>query len=265
MIEWPLLFIGGLLGSAHCVGMCGGFALTLGTHAPSWRSNLGRQLIYGGGRLFTYVALGAMAGYGGRKLVLAAPVVHVQAWLAVFAGMFLLWQGLAATGLLRRTRRIKAGDLPCLNGHGMLGTLLRTRGAVAPLAAGVLTGLLPCGLVYAFVALAVSSGTMERGMATMLAFGVGTLPMMTVLGLGTSLFGLTARQHLLRAAAWCVVITGVLSIARGAAAFQPSSTDATPACPLCSSRETLPSRTPNAAAAITTPEIVNSTTSNPTP
>jgi sulfite exporter TauE/SafE len=265
VIEWPLLLFGGLLGSAHCAGMCGGFALTLGTHAPSWRSNLARQLIYGGGRLFTYAALGAIAGYGGRKLVASATVVNIQAWLAIAAGLLLLWQGLAATGFLRRTRRIKASSFPCL-GPSLLGTLLRTRGAIAPLAAGVVTGLLPCGLVYAFVALAVSSGTMGRGMITMIAFGVGTLPVMTALGLGTSLLGLTARQHLLKAAAWCVVLTGVLSIARGATAFQSSSSVATtPTCPFCSSRDTPASRIPNAAAAITTPETVSKTTSSPTP
>lgn len=266
MIEWPLLVVGGLLGSAHCAGMCGGFAMTLGAHAPSWRANLGRQLVYGGGRLFTYVALGAVAGYGGRKLVLAAPVVNLQAWLAVAAGLLLVWQGLAATGLLRRTRRIKGSSLPCM-GPSLLGTLLRTRGFVAPLAAGVLTGLLPCGLVYAFLALAVSSGTMGLGMATMLAFGLGTLPMMTALGLGTSLLGLAARQHVLKAAAWCIVITGALSIARGTAAFQPSSTGETiPSCPFCSSADDAPaSRISNAAAASTIPDAVNSTTSSPTP
>jgi len=257
--------LGGLLGSAHCVGMCGGFAMTLGAHAPSWRANLVRQLIYGGGRLFTYTALGAVAGYGGRKLVLASPVVNVQAWLAVAAGVLLIWQGLVATGVLRRVRRIKGSTLPCM-GPSLLGSLLRTRGVVAPLTAGVLTGLLPCGLVYAFVALAVSGGTMGRGMATMLAFGFGTLPMMTALGLGTSLVGLAARQHLLKAAAWCVVITGALSIARGATAFQPSSSgENTPTCSLCSPRELPASRIPSAAAPINIPDAVNSTTSSPTP
>lgn len=265
MIEWPLLMLGGLLGSAHCAGMCGGFAMTLGAHAPSWRTNLARQLVYGGGRLFTYAALGAVAGYGGRKLVLASPVVNVQAWLAVAAGLLLIWQGLVATSVLRRVRRIKGSTLPCM-GPSLLGSLLRTRGVVAPLTAGVLTGLLPCGLVYAFVALAVSGGTMGRGMVTMFAFGLGTLPMMTAIGLGTSLVGLAARQHLLKAAAWCVVLTGVLSIARGAAAFQPpSTTGATPSCPLCSSREADESRMPSAAAPITMPAAVNSTTSSPTP
>ena len=236
MTELPLVALGGLLGSAHCVGMCGSFALRLGADATSWRANLLRQLIYGGGRLFSYAVLGAAAGYGGRQLIHATSVVNVQAWLAVIAGGFLVWQGLQSTGLLRR-RAVRAGNLSCL-GPGLIGTLLQTRGFTAPLLAGVLTGLLPCGLVYAFLALAVSSGTLPWGMATMVCFGLGTLPMMTALGLGTTLLGLVGRRRMLQFAAWCVVLTGTLSIVRGAGVLQaePVAEQAAPACPLCLER-----------------------------
>jgi len=234
MTELPLVALGGLLGSAHCVGMCGGFALRLGADAPSWRTNLARQAIYGGGRLFSYASLGAAAGYGGHKLVLAASVVNVQAYLAVAAGALLLWQGLKAVGLWPQRRSIRAGNFACL-GPGLIGTLLQTRGFLAPLLAGVLTGLLPCGLVYAFLALAVAGGTLPMGMATMVCFGLGTLPMMTALGLGTALLGLAGRRRMLHFAAWCVVLTGTLSIVRGAAALTTArpAADAAPACPFC--------------------------------
>ena len=89
------MLLAGLIGSlTHCVGMCGSFALRLGADATSWRANLLRQTIYGGGRLFSYAVLGAAAGYGGRQLIHATSVVNVQAWLAVIAGGFLVWQGL---------------------------------------------------------------------------------------------------------------------------------------------------------------------------
>lgn len=266
MTELPFVVVGGLLGSAHCVGMCGGFALTLGSATTAWRANLVRQGLFGCGRVFTYAALGAAAGYGGRKLVSAAPLTNAQAWLAVVAGALLVWQGLTAAGLVRFRRRPNAAKPACL-GPGLLGTLLRTRGSAAALSAGVVTGLLPCGLVYAFLALAAGSGTMGRGMMVMTCFGLGTLPMMTLVGLGTSLVGVSRRRQMLRAAAWCVVLTGAVSLARGAAAFQtPSTADALPTCPLCSTRDEAPaSRIDNAAAATTTPVNVNSTTSNPTP
>lgn len=267
MTELPLIVVGGLLGSAHCVGMCGGFALTLGSAAATWRANLVRQCVFGCGRVFTYSALGAAAGFGGRKLVLTATWTNAQAWLAVVAGVLLLWQGLTATGLVRLRRRpIAAKPAACL-GPGLLGTLLRTRGPTAALAAGVVTGLLPCGLVYAFLALAAGSGAMERGLLVMTCFGLGTLPLLTLVGLGTSLVGLAVRQRMLQAAAWCVVLTGAVSLARGAAAFQtPLTADTPPSCPLCSPRDEAPaSRIDNAAAATTMPVNVNSTTSSPTP
>ena len=68
MIELPLLFTAGILGSTHCLGMCGPFALAIGSQAPGWKSNLLRQLVYSAGRIFTYASLGAMAGFGGWRL-----------------------------------------------------------------------------------------------------------------------------------------------------------------------------------------------------
>ena len=89
MIEWPLLIMAGMLGSSHCVGMCGGFALTLGGSARSPWNNLGRQAAYTAGRLFTYSTLGALAGFVGWRLTKLVPSgVHVAAVLAIVAGLF---------------------------------------------------------------------------------------------------------------------------------------------------------------------------------
>ena len=65
MIELPLVFLGGLLGSAHCVGMCGGFAVSIGIGSRGLASNLRRQLVYTAGRIFTYSFFGIVAGYAG--------------------------------------------------------------------------------------------------------------------------------------------------------------------------------------------------------
>ena len=62
MIELPMVFLGGLLGSAHCVGMCGGFALGIGLGTPSFAANVGRQVIYTTGRVFTYALPGRRRG-----------------------------------------------------------------------------------------------------------------------------------------------------------------------------------------------------------
>ena len=111
MIELPLVFLGGLLGSAHCVGMCGGFALTIGVGSRDFGSNVLRQLTYTLGRILTYAFFGVAAGYGGfwlsRK---AGTLVNVQAGLSILAGSLLIFQGLLSLGLLpRRVVRAAGG------------------------------------------------------------------------------------------------------------------------------------------------------------
>ncbi|MBX3415149.1 MAG: sulfite exporter TauE/SafE family protein [Pirellulales bacterium] len=214
LLDLPLIFLGGLLGSSHCIGMCGGFALSIGGTAPSVARNLSRQAIYSSGRIFSYACAGALAGYGGMRLAdRAAEWVNVPACLAVVAGVLLIWQGLVAAGVWPR-RVTPASAPPCLSGS-LLATFLRSPEPTHVFLAGLFTGLLPCGLVYAYLALASSSGGMAAGLATMAAFGLGTVPLMVLTGIGGSFISLATRQHLLHIAAWCVVLTGIVAVARG--------------------------------------------------
>lgn len=238
MIEWPFLFMAGILGSAHCVGMCGGFVMSIGAAAQNARDNFLRQLIYSAGRLFTYGVLGATAGFAGWRLAKAVPQsVHLSAILAVVAGVVLVYQGLSATGLFRK-KGVAGAASPCLAGT-MFGGFLRMPGRTAAFLAGVLTGLLPCGLLYGMIALAASTHDLTRGLATMLVFGLGTAPILIATGCGGSLLGLAARRKLYVVAAWCLVLTGGISIARGAAFLaQPVQEEAAPACPFCAEEKT---------------------------
>jgi len=249
MLELPLVLIGGLLGSAHCLGMCGGFALLIGAPAHSWSTNLGRQLVYSGGRIFSYASLGAVVGYGGLRLASGlGGIVNVQAAIAIVAGLLLVAQGLISTGMMAHLTRgvrgllIRAGwmspsELPgvgvgCLMG-GIVGTFLRDRRWSHVFLAGVFTGLLPCGLVYAYLALAASTSDLLGGVATMAVFGLGTMPMMILAGTGSTLFSLAGRRRLLYLAAWCVVLTGCLSVARGVGFLDLTGAETTGSCPFC--------------------------------
>jgi sulfite exporter TauE/SafE len=118
----------------------------------------------------------------------------------------------------------------------MFAAFLTAPGLTNAFLAGVLTGFLPCGLVYAYVALAASAGALPAGAATMVLFGAGTAPLMILTGSGASLLSLAARRRVLHAAAWCVVLTGVLTISRGALSWQTRADSSTNACPLCTSR-----------------------------
>ena len=237
MMEWPLILMGGLLGSSHCLGMCGGFALSVGMGSPTFLANLRRQLVYSSGRLVTYAFLGSLAGFTGFHLVQKTlPWPNIQAGLSIFAGSLLVWQGMRATGLLPRRNVIGQADGGCLAGS-FFKTFLTAPGLLNVFLAGLLTGFLPCGLVYAFLAMAFSTGDLFLGIAVMVLFGLGTVPMMVLAGCGTVLLNLTLRKHMFRLAAWCVLLTGVLTIARGAGVLDRPDPGIAPKCPMCKERE----------------------------
>ena len=232
MIELPLIFVAGLLGSSHCLGMCGPFALAIGSGAGNWRSNLGRQSIYTLGRVFTYGTLGAGAGYVGLRLQSSALFLrNGAAVLAVIAGLFLIYQGLVSIGVIKR-RGVKSHV--CLGGT-FLATFLRTPGWQGVFLAGIFTGLLPCGLVYGFLALAAGTASITQGALLMVVFGLGTGPLMIAAGTGASLISLALRKRLYQAAACCVILTGVISIVRGAAFVEIEGYHKAAGCPACRS------------------------------
>lgn len=238
-----LVFVGGFLGSAHCVGMCGPFAISIGASSVAWRANFLRQVVYSLGRIATYTSVGAIAGYLGLRLnTIFSTAVPIQSLLALLAGVLLIAQGLFAIGILRRKKI--AAQHACLMPRFVSGFLLQPSLGNA-FFAGVFTGFLPCGLVYAFITMASATATMSGGWLTMLAFGLGTTPIMLATGLGSGLLTLAARRRLLQLAGWCVLIAGTVSIARGvvffeaAAAAQSRSETSTsadavlPLCPCC--------------------------------
>jgi sulfite exporter TauE/SafE len=210
--------------------MCGPFALALGSAAPSWQANVLRQTLYTAGRAFTYAFLGALAGFIGWRITKSLPaIINVPAVLAIIAGLFLVYQGLETLGLFRK--RVAGAPTGCLAGS-FFAPLLTGKRLLDAFLAGVFTGLLPCGLLYGMLALAASRRDFGWGMIGMVVFALGTMPMMFAVGMGGQLLSLTARKRMFQIAACCLVITGVLSLARGIGFLQI--TAAEPAgCPFC--------------------------------
>ncbi len=248
-IELPLVFMGGILGSSHCVGMCGGFAVAVGYSARSFSANLIRQVLWSLGRIFTYAFLGTVAGFLGSRMSLGISLTTAQGLLALVAGLLLISQGLFSAGILRWPKR-RFGKCPIDNVSWLLpiGRMMRpprngqtsaTRAAETFLA-GVVTGFLPCGLVYAYLALAAASANMWWGLTIMVAFGFGTTPIMIATGAGASLLTNPMRVRLFRIAAWCILLTGVLTIGRGFAALGSDSLQGSPACPMCEEVVSIP-------------------------
>lgn len=232
-----LIMLAGLLGSSHCLGMCGAFAAIVGMRNPSLWTGFRSQLIYSGGRLTSYVAMGGVAGYAGKQIADSIPTaLNAPAILCLIAGVYLVREGLLATGILRRAVS-GTSTAGCLMGP-LFSTLLRSPGMMNTFIAGMFTGFLPCGLVYAFLSLAASSADLLQGMQIMLAFGSGTVPLMVLAGCGSTLLGWTARQRLWKLAAWSVLATGLLTMVRGLAFIQWTPTAEPVACPFCAGKVT---------------------------
>jgi sulfite exporter TauE/SafE len=211
MTSYALAFLGGLAGSLHCIGMCGAFPLAL---AAGRGGHVRRQALYHLGRVNTLVFIGAVSGGFGLALVAAAPVALVERGLAVAAGFVMLVIGAEVLGWL-----------PQLTGRGallaratvgrLLGGVMRSSSPAAPLALGVFNAFLPCQLIYAFAAVAASTGSAGAGMLVMLAFGLGTVPAMLALGLSRLFASPALRLRLSTAAGVLVLAFGVLTMMRG--------------------------------------------------
>lgn len=233
MVEWPLIFLGGLLGSSHCIGMCGAFALSIGLGTTSASANARRQFVYSLGRLFTYAFAGAGAGFAGMRLQrLTDQTFSAQTVLAIVAGTLLVVQGLHSAGFVPRFWKKHSAPGFCPS-HGLFRSFLTAPGWHNSFLAGLLTGFLPCGLVYTYLVLAAGSGNIVTGMAIMALFGAGTIPLMVLTGVGSSFLTINGRRYLFRAAALCVIATGLITINRGIGWARASTAGGEPSCPFC--------------------------------
>ncbi len=168
------LFVVGLMGSGHCIGMCGGIVAALGSNRPSLQLLIGYNL----GRLLSYSIAGAMAaalviGVAGERYQQLIPI------LRTVAGTMIVLMGLYIAGWWRvLTRLEQAGQLIWRRIQPLLLRLGKPDSATKAVAAGMLWGWLPCGLVYSALSQALVSHSAVAGALSMLAFGLGTLPAM---------------------------------------------------------------------------------------
>lgn len=210
-----------LVGSPHCAGMCGGFVIFYsgGSAGADGRVRPGgggrAHAAYNGGRLVSYLSLGALAGAAGAGLDAAGRMAGFSRVAAVVAGVLMVGWGLARVAALRGVRVPLPGALG--GARTLLARLLAgARGrppVVRAAATGLLTTLLPCGWLYAFVVTAAGTGSAAGGALVMLAFWAGTLPMMVAVGVGARRLAGPLTSRLPMASAVLIVALGLLSIA----------------------------------------------------
>jgi sulfite exporter TauE/SafE len=215
------VFIASLIGSLHCAGMCGPF-MAFATLRPLHRKGVdlrhdrapGLQLAYHGSRLLAYVLLGAAAGLLGATLDIGGSLLGAGKVAAVAAGVLLVAVGISRILTLLGVR------LPMVDRTGHIQRWLGAGQAAAArltplrraLSIGVLTALLPCGWLYAFVAVAAGTGQALHGALVLLVFWAGTVPILAGIGAGLGSLLLRAGRTFQLVTAVLVVLLGFQSI-----------------------------------------------------
>jgi len=212
-------FLTGLLGVVHCVGMCGGIvaAMSFQPGAPARRRLPFRFLLaYNTGRIASYTAAGALAGLLGSAAFLSGTLFPVQRGLYITAQIVLILLGLYLAGLSQAILKLeKIGGGIWRRLQPWLGPLLPIRHPGQALLAGALWGWLPCGLVYSVLVSALAAGSMTQGALLLLAFGLGTLPSLLLMGWAAeNLRSLTHNPWMRRLAGSLVAGLGVWGLAQ---------------------------------------------------
>ncbi len=210
------VFIASLVGSLHCVGMCGPFvAFYSGSDNSAGMKRMVSHGAYSGGRLLTYALFGVAAGTVGAALDVAGSLAGFQRIAAVLAGATMILWGVLALLQLRGVRIFKHGT-----GNGRIARLFR-RGfslvsdkppVVRASVVGLLSGFLPCGWLWAFVVTAAGTGSAAKGAAVMAAFWAGTVPALLAVGFGTQLVSAPLRRHIPAVTAILLVALGLFAI-----------------------------------------------------
>jgi len=203
------------LGFGHCAAMCGPLVGSLAMSAAPFgvrRSLLG-QLAYHAGRLTTYALLGGVLGATGAFVNVAGRLAGVEEVVAVLAGALLVVVGLSVAGLSLGLRRLEARlSTPLVR---LVRVLLEGGGPGRLYPVGLALGLLPCGASWTAFLAAAGAGSLPGGLFLALAFGVGTLPALFLVGAAASATLGRLRGPLFRAGGVLVSLLGVLYLLRG--------------------------------------------------
>ena len=200
----------GVLGSAHCLGMCGPLALAIPARRNTFLQRFKSALLLNGGRVITYAAIGALFGLFGRGLQLAGLQQGVSIAMGALILLSLLMPSIMKLGWLTR----RTGTF-VIHAQSMMAQQLKRTSNAGLFFTGTLNGLLPCGMVYLAVAGALAQDGWWQGALFMLFFGLGTWPALIGLRISGGFFGPRFRTNLKRIAPFAYAAIAVLFILRG--------------------------------------------------
>jgi len=206
----------GFMGSLHCIGMCGGLVTAVSMSQTNiWWPGL---FIYQLGRISTYALLGLLVGFSGATLSTFGGDL-LQRALAISAGTLMIIFAMNLAGWLPDPLRRFSAWASRKSGLAQLARHASEFGRAGSwYTLGLANGLLPCGLVYAALSLALAAGDAQTGTMMMAAFGMGTIPAMMFAPSALHSMAPTLRTSALRVAAVMIIVMGIITIFRSSMA-----------------------------------------------
>jgi sulfite exporter TauE/SafE len=206
-------FMLGLLGGLHCIGMCGPLILAIPFQSiESKAKKTIAYFLYGSGKTIAYMTLGAIAGFIGSQAEQFSPQ---QRYVSIVAGLLLLLTALLP--LLLKNANYKPSFITKFNSlvNNAIAKQFRNQRLHSFGVIGFLNGLLPCGLVYAAIAAALSATCVSNSVVLMLFFGIATMLSLTVFSLLFQLLPAGSRNKLRTLFPYLIILTALVLILRG--------------------------------------------------
>jgi len=224
-VSWTLflsMFAVGLATSVHCISMCGPMVVTYAVkteEGDSWQKKVLPNLAYQAAKLTSYVLVGLALGAIGSAFNLNG----IRPWVMLVAGVFMIVLGLGMTGkvpwaarLTPRPPRALINALSKLRRKASSDADAGESSIATPIAFGLLTGLMPCAPLQAAELAAASSGSPLSGALVMLAFGLGTMPLLFAFGTASSLIPADWKKKMTFGLAFVVIGLGLVFLNRTA-------------------------------------------------
>jgi sulfite exporter TauE/SafE len=200
----------GIIGSLHCVGMCGPLVLAIPTNATSQWEFILERLLFSVGKAVTYGIMGAFLGLAGKSILM-----NFQQNVSIVLGITILLTVAIPIGFKSRFEKFS----PLKYVHNFVrdkfSMLIRKRGRIALFSMGSLNGLLPCGLVYTALIGATAVADVWHSALFMIVFGLGTAPALIAVAIAGKLFSMKYRSLLSKTIPVMSIVLAVILILRG--------------------------------------------------
>lgn len=210
---YGILFVVGLITSLHCVAMCGGINLSQCVSYKFAEGEAGKwvklkpSLMYNAGRVVSYTVIGGIVGALGSVVSFSGTAKGI---VAIVSGIFMVVMGLNMLDIFPWLRKFNP-HMPKIFGRKIHGSA----GKHGPFFVGLFNGLMPCGPLQAMQIYALGTGSFFAGAASMLAFSLGTVPLMFGFGAVSSFLSSKFTHKMMKVSAMLVMVLGVIMLNRG--------------------------------------------------